>query len=569
MLTNLYIKNFALIEELSVEFSGGLTIITGETGAGKSILIGALNQILGIRASTDLVRSGSSKAIVEAVLVPEKPERLRAILEEAGIDSDEEIILRREISARGQSRCFVNDSPCTLQVLKQVGDLLIDLHGQHEHQLLLHPETHLSLLDEFGRLTGPVESYRTVHENLKNGRKELERLTAAANRLKEKRGMLEYQLKELKSLDLKKGEDLEIEEETTLLENAETLFGLCSSLNELLYDADRSAFVQLAEAVRQLGQLAGIDKSFSPHLEDAESAKSLVEELSRTVRDYSGAIEFNPEHLETLRERQMLLQRTGKKYGKTIEELIDLKQEIADELSMEDNLSERTEHISREINSLREKLSDVAARISGERKKTARKLEEAIAHGLGNLGIPHCVFTVRISHESSEEGDISINGKQYSAFENGYDRVEFLISTNIGESPKPLAKTASGGEISRVMLAMKSVLAKNTQLPILIFDEIDTGISGSIADAVGRNLKSLSCTHQIISITHLPQIAAMADRHLSVEKTVRDDRTISNVRRLNDEEHIAAVANLISGRQHSESSLRVAAELVKHAKRLE
>ena len=567
MLTSLYIKNFALIEELSIEFSKGLTIITGETGAGKSILIGALNLVLGSRASTDLIRSGCSKAVIEAILIPETPQRLATILEEAGLGIEEELILRREISAKGQSRCFINDSPCTLQVLKKAGDILIDLHGQHEHQLLLHPETHVSLLDESGQLTPLVESYRTTFENLKRKRRELEKLTADSNRLREKRDLLEYQLQELASLNLKQGEDVDIEEKITLHEHAETRFSLCSSLNELLYDNDRSAFVQLAEAVQQLSRLAGIDKSFSSYLEDAESAKTLVEELSRTVRHYSEDIEFNQEHLEILRERHMLLQRTGKKYGKSIEELIDFQEEIAAELSMENNLSERTEHIGSEIDSLRKELSNRAARLSAERHKTAAELEAAITRELESLGIPHCIFKVMITKDSSDDGDIIHNGNRYSALENGYDRIEFLISTNVGELPKPLAKIASGGEISRVMLAMKSVLAENTRLPILIFDEIDTGISGAVADAVGRSLRGLSRTHQIILITHLPQIAAMADRHLSVEKTVEGNRTISKVRKLDDEDHIAAVANLISGRQRSDSSLRAAAELVEHAKK--
>ena len=567
MLTNLYIKNFALIEELSIEFSKGLTIITGETGAGKSILIGALNQVLGIRANSDLVRSGSSKAIVEAALTPENTQRrLDIILEQAGIDPGKELFLRREISAKGQSRCFINDSPCTLQVLKQVGDLLIDLHGQHEHQLLLHPETHVSMLDGFGQLESRIESYQKAYAHLKQRRKELERLAADADRIKEKRELLEYQLKELESLDLKKGENVELEEEITLHENSETRFSLCAVINEQLYDTERSAFVQLSEAVQQLGRLAAIDKGFSVHLEDAESAKSLVEELSRTIRNYSESIEFNPEHLDTLRERQMQLQRARKKYGKTIEELIDLKQNIAEELSLENNLSDRTEQISEEISALGKELSEHAAELSSKRRNTADKLEQAIAHELRSLGISHGLFSAGITHETSENGDIFFEGQRYTAFENGYDRIEFFLSTNIGESPKPLARIASGGEISRVMLAMKSVLAENTQLPILIFDEIDTGISGKIADAVGRSLRNLSRTHQIISITHLPQIAAMADHHLSVEKTVQDGRTITTVKPLDKKEHIAAVANLISGRQRSESTLRAAAELIEHAK---
>jgi len=566
MLTNLYIKNFALIEELSVEFSRGLTIITGETGAGKSILIGALNQILGIRANTDLVRSGSDKAVIEAILTPEKPERLTPILEEAGIDPGEEIILRREISTKGQSRCFINDTPGTLQVLKKLGDLLVDLHGQHEHQLLLHPETHLSLLDEFGQLTPLVESYRKVFNNLKKKRKELERVTADADRLREKRDLLEYQYKELELLELKSGEQAEIEKEIILHENAETRFSLCSSLSEQLYDADLSAFVLLSEAVRHLDRLSGIDKSFSPHLQDAVGAKSLIEELSRAVRDYSDGIEFNPEKLEQLRERHMQLQRAVKKYGRPIEELIAFKDKISAELSPENDFSERTEQLQLEIDALRTTLSGLAVELSSERQKTAATIEKAITQELGRLGIPHCVFCIRITQEVSEGSDIIHDEQQYLAFENGYDRVEFLLSTNIGESPKPLAKIASGGEISRVMLAMKSVLAENTQLPILIFDEIDTGISGAVADAVGRSLRKLSRTHQIISITHLPQIAAMADSHLSVKKNLKANRTVSTVQKLNEKDHISAVADLLSGRQHSESSLLAAAELVELAK---
>lgn len=566
MLTNLYIKNFALIEELSIEFSKGLTIITGETGAGKSILIGALNQVLGMRANSDLVRSGSSKAIIEAVMVPENLHRLSPILEEAEIDQGQEILLRREISAKGQSRCFINDSPCTLQVLKHVGDLLIDLHGQHEHQFLLHPETHVSMLDEFGQLAERVESYQKVYAHLRQRRKELERVVADTDRIQEKRDLLEYQLKELESLDLKKGESTELEEEIRLHENSETRFSLCAIINEQLYDTERSAFVQLSEAVQQLGSLAAIDKSFHPHLEDAESAKSVVEELSRTVRSYSERIEFNPEHLEVLRERQMQLQRVTKKYGKTIEELIDLEENIISELSLENNLCERNEQIRKEIASLETELSEHAAEISSERLKTAELLEKSIVGELRKLGIPHGVFSVGIGQDLSENGDISIEEKRYTAYDNGYDRIEFLLSTNIGESPKPLAKIASGGEISRVMLAMKSILAENTQLPILVFDEIDTGISGRVADAVGRSLRNLSRTHQIISITHLAQIAAMADSHLSVEKTVENERTLTKVRPLDGAEHIEAVANLISGKQRSESSLRAAEELIEHAK---
>ena len=565
MLTNLYIKNFALIDELSIEFSEGLTIITGETGAGKSILIGALNQVLGIRASSDLVRSGANKAVVEAVLIPRNTEQVHTILEHAGIDAEEELFLRREISAKGQSRCFVNDTPCTLQVLRSIGDLLIDLHGQHEHQFLLHPDTHVTMLDGFGVLDKNIETYKQIHATLKEQRKELDHLQANAERLQEKRDLLEYQLRELESLNLRKGEQTELEEEMTLLEHSETRFELSSSLSELLYDSEHSAFVQTSEAVQLLSRLSAIDKSFSEHLNDAETARNLIEEISRTVRDYSGQIEFNPDRLESLRQRQLLFQKAVKKYGKSIDELLSLKESIAEELSLEENLSDRTAAITQEIDTLREQLSSLARTISSARKKTAERLEKKISHELGQLGIPNGVFNVSLIQECNESGNITLDGRRYSAFDNGYDRVEFLLSTNIGESPKPLSKIASGGEISRIMLAMKRVLAEHTAMPILIFDEIDTGISGRIADAVGRSLRKLSKTHQIISITHLPQIAAMADRHLSVEKMVQEDRTVTTVRPLDAEEHVTAVACLLSGRERSESFLRAAAELIEHA----
>jgi len=568
MLTQLYIKNFALIEELSIEFSPGLTIITGETGAGKSILIGALGQVLGARTNADFVRSGSKKAVIEATLLPENPELIRPLLAEAGIESDDELILRREIPSKGQARCFINDSPCTLQVLKQAGDLLIDLHGQHEHQLLLHSEMHISLLDDYAELAPLLASYREVRAELNAAQKKLSQLQADADRNREKRSMLEYRLDELTSLDLKEGEAGEIDNEIVLLENAETLHTLGAGLSELLYDGEASAFVQLSDAVHRFERLAEIDATLSPLIEEIRSAAGIVEELSRSVRNYSENIEFNPERLEELRERQHLLQRAAKKHGRSVEELLELKKDIADELAAEENLPERTEELEKQVSSLRKQLSELAAGLSSQRKRTAAELEGAIVGELAVLGIPDCVFRVLLTKESSPEGDILLDGTRFKAFDNGCDRVEFLISTNPGEEPRPLAKIASGGEISRVMLAMKSVLARSARLPILIFDEIDTGISGAVASAVGKSLKRLSATHQILSITHLPQIAAMADRHLCVEKSVRDDRTASSVRQLDEREHIEAVASLFSGRERSESSLQVAAELVEEAKAL-
>ncbi len=568
MLRQLYIRNFALIEELSIPFSPGLTIITGETGAGKSILMGALNQVLGVRASTDLVRSGSNKAVIEAILTGHDRKRTDPLLEEAGIDAAEDIILRREIQLKGQSRCFINDSPCTVQVLRQIGDQLIDLHGQHEHQLLLHQDTHGIMLDDYASLGALTTRYGTVYHQLREQRKKLLDLTTRAELLEKQKGMLEYQYRELESLGLQTDEEANLEEEILLLENAETITEHCSEITDELYDSERSAFVLISEAVHHLEKLSRIDKSCVARLEELENAKTLVEELSRTLRSYGDGIEFNQERLEHLRDRQLKLQKVKKKYGKSIEELLLFQQELAKDLSLQDDLDENIDAIGKTIASLQANLSAIAAEMHDIRAEAALELEKNMTAELALLGIPHSEFRVHLSAEASPEGDITANGNQYKALHNGYDIIEFLISTNPGEQPKSLGKVASGGEISRIMLALKRVLATNARLPILVFDEIDTGISGAVAEAVGRSLKQLSRLHQIIAITHLPQIAAMADTHLFVEKSVHEQRTVTTVRQLDADEQLRAVAQLFGGHHLSEASLNVAAQLMDGAKGL-
>ncbi|MEI8185681.1 MAG: DNA repair protein RecN [Chlorobiaceae bacterium] len=562
MLFSLYIKNYALIQELSVEFTPGLTIITGETGAGKSILIGALNLVLGERASSDLVRSGATKAVVEAVLKEVHSEKIETLLNSAAIESAHELILRRELSSSGQSRCFINDTPCTAALLKLTGEILIDLHGQHEHQLLLHADTHETLLDDFAQTTLDVAAYQAARSVLQGLQQQLSALRKKAADIHDKKEILDFQLSELNSLDLKSGENEDIETEITLLENAETLFILSSSLNDLLYESEHSVYSTVASALNTLEKLAGIDKRFDIHLEETRTVKSIIDELSRFNRSYSSDIDFNQGRLESLRERQLKLQRICKKYGLTLSGLIDLQNELNTRIALEGNLEEEINHLQQKINLQRASLSMLAATLSIKRLHAARHLELVIQEQLAQLGIPNATFIVSITHEELHEGELSIEGKNFTAFSGGYDRVEFLISTNPGEKPRPLIKVASGGEISRIMLALKSALAESAKLPILIFDEIDTGISGRIAEAVGRSLKKLSRLHQIIAITHLPQIAAMADLHLQVQKSMHHDRTITEVTTLDHESRLQAIAGLISGQQISASSLNLAAELV-------
>lgn len=565
MLVSLYIRNFALIQELTVSFNPGLTIITGETGAGKSILVGALSLVLGERSSSDLVRSGTSKAVIEAILNDVHSEKIDRLLHDANIETAQELILRRELSSTGQSRCFINDTPCTAAILKQTGEMLIDLHGQHDHQLLLHADTHESLLDDFAKTAQEVTAYKEARSALQEMQRGLETLKKEAAEIREKREIVTFQLNELNALDLKSGEEESIETEITLLENAETLFTLSASLSELLYDSENSLYSAISEALHLLEKLATIDRRFDIHLEESRSAQSIVDELARFTRSYTANIDFNPVRLESLRERQLQLQRIGKKYGRSLSGLIELKNELEAKSALEENLEEEVDRIRQQIARQKAELSRYADTLCRKRQDAAHRLELLIQRQLAELGIPHATFIVSMRHEEDREGEITVDEKSYTAFAGGYDQIEFLISANPGEKPKPLVKVASGGEISRVMLALKSALAESAELPILIFDEIDTGISGRIAEAVGRSLKNLSRLHQIIAITHLPQIAAMADLHLSVQKSVQQERTVTEVTVLDHESRLQAIAALISGKNISPSSLTLAAELVERA----
>ena len=562
MLFSLYIKNYALIQELSVVFTPGLTIITGETGAGKSILIGALNLVLGERASSDLVRSGATKAVIEAVLKEVHSEKIDTLLNSAEIETTPELILRRELSSGGQSRCFINDTPSTVSLLKQVGDVIIDLHGQHEHQMLLHADTHETLLDDFASTTTEVSTYKAARAELLELQQQQNRLKQEAADIHDKKEIVDFQLNEINSLDLKSGEDETIENEITLLENAEALFSLSTSLSELLYDSEHSIYSAVATALHIVEKLAEIDKRFDIHIEESRTAKSIIDELARFTRTYTSDIDFNPARLDSLRERQLKLQRLCKKYGRTLSGLIDLQNELEGKIALEDNLEEELNRIDQQITLQKAELSRVAETLSVIRQQAAQRLETVIQQQLAELGIPNATFIVSIAHEKQDDGEILIEGNNFAAFSSGYDRIEFLISANPGEKPRPLVKVASGGEISRIMLAMKSALAGSDKLPILIFDEIDTGISGRIAEAVGKSLKKLSRVHQIIAITHLPQIAAMADLHLQVRKSQQNDRTVTEVTTLDHASHLQAIAGLISGKEISPSSLNHAAELV-------
>jgi DNA repair protein RecN (Recombination protein N) len=570
MLRHLHIRNYALIDTIDIDFERGLNILTGETGAGKSILIGAIGLILGERASSESVREHTDKAIIEATFGIDRRKDIPELLEENQIDWMEPMIIRREVTAGGQSRCFVNDTPTTIKTLKGIGELLVDLHGQHEHQSLLRTGTHCRLLDDFGGLSGIVGDFRDGYRSLHGLFTELRELLDREESLRERKDLLAFQIKEIDSVAPQADEESSLETELTILENAETLYEQTQQLYELLYESDRSVYENIVIARNRLESLADIDPAFNDHKNECSSAEAIVHEIAQFLQRYNSRIEFDPERLEIIRDRLGQLSLLKKKYGGSLESVLERRDIIGAEFALAENFGASIESLRKNIAAARAGLSTIAERLSTKRRETAKKIGKTIVKELAALGIPNAQFETRIETAGDSDGSlhdgnayVKLGNEYFHAAPNGIDRIEFYISTNTGESPRPLARVASGGEISRIMLAIKSVLAKSERLPLLIFDEIDVGVSGRIAQAVGKSLKHLSGYHQVIAITHLPQIAGLADAHFVVEKSEEGKRTATSVRKLTDTERVREVARLLSGEEITEAGLTGAKELMK------
>lgn len=571
MLKSLYIKQYALIDEMRADFESGLNILTGETGAGKSIIIDALSLVLGERASTEVVRKDAEKAIVEGIFGVAENKKLHSLLQSHDIEHQDELTLRREVSTKGQSRCFANDSLISLGLMKQVGELLVDLHGQHEHQSLLRPESHIELLDDFGGLEGLVKEYRASYDNLNSLFAESSNLRKREQELKEKRDLYEFHIKEIDAVNPLDGEENQLEAELKILENSEKLYEITSRLYQTLYEGENAVYDLLVKTRNQLEDLAEIDKAFEEAKNECASASAVVDELTKFIQRYNSRIEFNPERLDQIRERSGHLSLLKKKYGGSVETILKHREKIGREFAMAQNFEGELAALEEKIETERKTCSVAAQRLSTKRRELVNKINNSVAAELAKLGIPKARFDVVIENrvlgksngeESRGEAYVRLGREFLEATPKGIDFVEFHLSTNVGEDLRPLAKVASGGEISRVMLALKTILAKSERLPLLVFDEIDVGVSGRIAQAVGNSLKSLSQFHQIIAITHLPQIAGLADVHLLVEKVQAGKRTSTRLRKLDVEERVEEVAKLMSGVEITEAGLEGARELM-------
>jgi len=571
MLRSLYIKNYALIEEFTVQFDRGLNIITGETGAGKSIILDAFSLLIGERASSEMIRTGAVKAIVEAEFDLHDSDELKSFLTERDFDvSADALIVRREISAKGSTRGFINDSPATAQLLKELSIYLVDLHGQHEHQSLLKTEGHIVLLDNFGGLTPQVKEYQSLRSEFLVLLDEIRELEQRQKKLEEERDLYEFQLNEIEVIAPQANEDVTIEEELRILENAEELSETAANIHDVLYENENSAYEQLASAKQQLERLAKIDMTLAEQLGELQSALAITSELSKFLSHYSEQVEFQPVRLEELRTRAQAISRLKKKYGGDLNAVLEKREELRERLGLNQSVEEIIAGKRAELERLQSTITHKAVALSEARHKVARKLEPQIVKVLKELGIEHGKFEVRftereLAQEETSRAAVVRRGVPIYTNTRGIDLIEFFISTNAGEEVKPLVKVASGGEISRIMLSLKTILAQSDRLPLLVFDEIDVGISGRIAQRVGRAMKNLAKGHQIIAISHLAQIAAFADAHYLVQKTIAGKMTSSKLRLLSQEEHIDEVARLISGSEVSASSRLAAEELLKEA----
>ena len=571
MLKSLLIKNYALIEEVEVEFESGLNIITGETGAGKSILIDALSLVLGDRANSDVIRRGAEKAVVEALFDVSGNRRVKSFIQAQDLEIQDDLILRREISAKGHNRCFVNDTPVTLSMMQSLGDMLVDLHGQHDHQSLLRTETHIDLLDDFGGLAGLKEEYEASYGRLTLLFTELEVLQSKERLLRERKDLYEFQIQEIDALTPQRGEEETLETELRILENSEKLFEATSNLHQLLYEGEQAVYDQIVLARNQLEDLSRIDKAFEEIRNECASAVAIISEVAKFIQSYNSKIEFNPERLEQIRDRLGKLALLKKKYGGSVDAVIEHREKIGQEFALAENFEGEIAKLNDRIEAERRVCSAAAQRLSSKRREHVGKINGSVASELAKLGISNARFDVRIENRAVGKSNgtpqparayVKLGREFYDATTKGIDLVEFYISTNLGEELKPLVKVASGGEISRIMLALKTILAKSERLPLLIFDEIDVGVSGRIALAVGKSLKTLSQFHQVVAITHLPQIAGLADTHFIVEKTEREKRTRTRLRKLELGERVEEVAKLMSGSQVTDAGLRGARELM-------
>ncbi len=569
MLSEIDVRNYALIERLSLRFGNGFNVLTGETGAGKSLVIDCVGLVIGGRASSESVRAGCDSAVVEAVFNISDVPDVEALLLEQGIDPEPDgtLIVTREVSRQGRSRCRLNGRIVTLTALSAIGERLVDIYGQHEYQSLARPSRHIGLLDAFGgaRLEQVRDSVRQLYEEWRECEEELAELRQHARERAQRADLLAFQVNEIESANLEPGEDVHLVAEQTVLANAERLYDAVVRAYSLIYESSypdiASARDMLGEALEELDNASRIDGTLTSLAESLSALCDHTTEISRALREYRDSIEFDPERLAEVEERLSAISRLKRKYGDSLADVIDHGQLAREELESMTGAGRRVDELEGRSAALSEELGNCASKLSAMRCEIAAELEKEVSRELRDLSMPHAVFKVDVDRKKDGH-EIVVDGTPVVIGPDGFDDVEFLFSANPGEEPRPLARIASGGEMSRVMLAIKSVLAVADAMPTMVFDEVDAGIGGEAAIAVASKLANIGKVRQVLAVTHLPQIAAVADNHYAVSKLERSGRTEVTVEKLDIEERVTEVARMLAGEAPSSVTVAHAREML-------
>ena len=555
MLQLLSISNIALIDDLRVEFDGALNLLTGETGSGKSIIVDALGVLIGGRFTSELLKSGAERGSIEGLFSLAPNPRLETLLENSGLQNGDELIVRREVSATGRNKIFINNQLATQTLLRDLRPFLVDIHGQGEQQTLFDPDTHLELLDSFAGHDALCAEVTQAYEELSSLQRELAVLRKDSAEKFQLVDTLQFQIGELESAQLSLGEDERLEEERRRLSNVENLTTLCQSSYSRIYEDDDAALARLRLTLKDVEELSEFDSGFREYLEGLESARAVLEDLSFALRDFSDKLEFSPARLATIEDRLAELSRLKRKYGGSIETALEHLAQAQDRLRQIETSDEREQELTTELQTARQRYFQSARKLHKQRLKAAKSLEKAVEEGIAEVAMENARFQV---HVNGDETNLEQIGPT------GIDKVEFYFSANVGEEVKPLARVASGGEASRLMLVLKTVSNASEFPRTIVFDEIDAGIGGRVSEAVGIKLKKLSQTNQVLCVTHQPQIARFADNHLVVQKEALDGRTSVSVNKLDRAGRVEELARMLTGAEITDSARRHARELLKH-----
>jgi len=562
MLAQLVITDFAIIDSLSASFSGGLNILSGETGAGKSIIINAANLILGGRTSPDLIRTGANKAVVEALFHLPTKSPLSSVLKEMDIPFNGELLIKRIISKQGKSKVWINGTLATLQMISKIGPHLISVSGQNEHQLLLKPDSHLFILDDFGGLSKDRIMLNELYYDYYSLKEKTENLKAHLKEEADRRELTQFQIKEIEEAQLVPSEDTDLEAEKSRLIHVERLIDIAFHGYQALYEKDESVLSILSVLAKNMDKGVTIDRRLEHFKKQLESVQAQLEDVALELRDFYSQLKDDPKRLEVVEERLQLIKRLKKKYGSSIESILSFKEELSQKEYQLTQKKEQLKGLEAQIQEKGENLLNQATKLSFRRHEIAQKFEKKVEEELHLLDMAGTRFQIKFISNKSGGDNISVDMIDSKLTADGLDAVEFMISPNVGEDLRPLAKIASGGELSRIMLALKTILAQSGLVETLVFDEIDAGIGGATAAVVGEKLRSLANYHQILGITHLPQIASCGEKHFLVEKKVSKGRTRSVISLLDREDRINEIARLLGGKTISEKTLAHAKEML-------